>query len=259
VGGDTGGDGATSGSPGQWNEIEFMSGSSGTISYADVTYGGWGASSSNYAYAAVYTSTTTTVSIDHSHFSYNQRSGLRGGDSLTVSNSEFDHNGNGISIQTSYLSLSSSNIHDNSDTGLFVNDSSYSGTAPSIMSSTFANNTNYGINLQVDTATSVGSRPAGNYNNVYGNGTLQMKVLAPMPTADWTNNYWGANIGYELCDNPYGYFPYHLTNGAWNGSYSLVPNGPVTWNVYSWLDDQNHVQSCGMDRVEDYPYSPSMN
>lgn len=110
VGGDSGGDGPTVGAPGQWYNIHTASHSTViALDYADVRYGGYG--SANWAYGAIATSYSgATVTIEHSTFSDNQRSGLEisGKASVTVTDSTFARNGNGISVSDASVTVRSS-------------------------------------------------------------------------------------------------------------------------------------------------------
>jgi hypothetical protein len=77
IGGDSGGDGPTTGSPGQWSAI-FISGTA-TLDYADVRYGGFasGGASNDYLYGAVEPNQNSLVTIRNSTVTDNQHSGVK--------------------------------------------------------------------------------------------------------------------------------------------------------------------------------------
>lgn len=192
AGGDTNGDGTSTGTAGQWYGIEFMSGSSGTFDYADVRFGGSGASGSgSYADGVIHTQgSTTSVSVDHSTLDHNSASGLQnGGGTTTVAHTTSSNNGTGLSVDNGVLTVSgNSSIHDNSYNGIFMNMAGWTGTASTVNHSAVFNNGSNGLKLQVDAWTPDASTPNGEGNNIYGNSGKQLWALRSMPNTDWEYN-----------------------------------------------------------------------
>src|SRR4029077_8611105 len=117
-----------------------------------------------------------------------------------VSHTELNDNDNGISVLNGYLDLKlNSNVHDNSDSGIWINSIGYGGTATSVSHSDVKNNGNYGVYLQVYPGD---PPPHGNDNNIYDNSTTpgsdsnarQLFSYYAAATANWQGNYWGANL-----------------------------------------------------------------
>jgi hypothetical protein len=262
VAGDTGGDGPTVGVPGQWYMISFMGGSSGFVQYADVDYGGYG--SANHAYGGVHIQSGGTATFDNDRFLSNQRSGLQIGSNsgASVSNSEFAGNANGISAINAWLTLSGTRIHDNSDTGVFVNLSGYSGSPAAVNGNKIDHNGRYGVRIQVYANIPVPSQPYGHGNDIFGNGTKELYSLYNLPTSDWTDNYWGegpGGLGIEDVFCPWApptTTQWHL--GYWSDILlgKSPPDGPVNYATFV-LPGSDPPQKCAADYVLDVPHSDS--
>lgn len=270
VGGDTNGDGSSSGSPGDWYSILFLGSGTGDLDHVNVTYGGWG--SPAYAYGAVQTQDSASLTVNHSLFTQNEAAGVKGGPSSTVSisASEFSNNGDGISaINTSLTIDSGTDVHDNNTDGLFINESYWSGAAPSITDSSFEDNGHDGVKLWIDAPSS--TLPVAHYNNIDGNSNLQLEALEDLVGSDWTYNYWGDTVTYIPCTlllgcpTPGSHEPYYLANtSSWDDLYWVYPASPppsvVSSTLDQWVvdvDDVNEVWQTRLDWIHDYPASSS--
>lgn len=238
VGGDTGGDGLTTGAPGQWSSISVNSSATATLSYADVRYGGYGSISWNYGAIDLYGS-GATASVDHSTLSYNQDSAVLVGlnASATLSADTISNNANGVSVNGGTVALQNRTfVAGNSSDGVWFN---LSATAPvsTVNSSDVANNGNRGIYIQAGSI-STSQYPHGNKNNIYGNTNKQLDVSAyPVPknssAVDWSGNYWGADVYYyynptdclSASPNASGHLAFHSSG-------SSPPDGPVANGAY---------------------------
>lgn len=116
--GDTNNNGASSGSPGQWKEIKFNSGSVGTFTYTNTYFGGWsvccGLSTSNfYNTGGTLTFASSTIASS-TVYGIQQTSG-----SATTTNSRIFGNGYGIYISGGTAMTSFSAIFNNSSYGMY--------------------------------------------------------------------------------------------------------------------------------------------
>lgn len=196
IGGDTGGDGSTTGSPGQWYSVWATSLGTMTLKWVDVSYGGWG--SSDTSYGAINAHNGAYALLDHVRSRSNQRAGLlvSAGATADVAHSEFSLNAVGVSVvQSTGLIHSNSSLSGNTDTGLFITlQSTFSGTASSVQNSEISNNANWGVWLTIYAGTP--SLPYGQYNNIRNNGfpnvdQRQISSVYPLVQSQWANNYWG--------------------------------------------------------------------
>jgi hypothetical protein len=253
VAGDTGDDGPTAGAPGQWYTISFMDASSGFVQYADINYGGYG--SANHAYGGVHLQDGALATFDNDRFLWNQRSGLQIGSNsgAIVSNCEFAGNANGISILNASLDLSSTTLHDNSDSGIFiVASSAYTGLPVAVTGNQIENNGVYGVKLWVKDVAGP-SQPYGHGNDIVGNGSRELYSLYDQPTLDWTNNYWGLGVTVLPCPwAPPETTQLHLAYlSDIDGS---PPNGPVRYSTYV-LPGSDPPLKCAADYVLDVPHA----
>ena len=262
VAGDTGGDGPTVGAPGQWYMISFMGGSSGFVQYADVDFGGYG--SANHAYGGVHIQGGGTATFDNDRFLSNQRSGLQIGSNsgASVSNSEFAGNANGISTSNAWLNLSGTRIHDNSDTGIFVVGSGYTGPPVAVNGNKIDHNGRYGVQLWFYANIQASSQPYGHGNDIFGNGTKELYSLYNDPISDWTNNYWGEGplgMGTTELGCPWAPPTTTMLHVAWNFDISIgksPPGGPVNYATFV-LPGSDPPLKCAADYVLDVPRSAS--
>jgi len=196
IGGDTGGDGATSGSPGQWASVKFAtSTSSGTLNYVDVRYGGIGSAEQSYGAVEV-TNASASVSITQSTVKWSQASGLYvflG--SGTVDSTTISNGGNGISVNTGVVKVRNlSVITANSKDGVWFNLGTGTPSASTITQSDVTSNGRYGVYIGAGSS-ALALIPRGSFNNINGNTTKQLFASASpsFKNADvnWRQNYWG--------------------------------------------------------------------
>jgi hypothetical protein len=252
VGGDDGNDGPTQGAPGQWFEIK-ISGSHRTsvLAYTDIRYGGWG--SGNTAYGAVHTSGSGSVQISNALITFNQRSGvlISGGTSATISSSESALNGNGIST-TGFLSLrANSNVHHNSQDGLWFNYvSTYDGPASTIMHSNISNNGRFGVNLGAQSDVPSWLMPHGNYNNIFANPSGGLVYGQRRFDVDWKNNFWGSDVYFYTNSSSCSGVQYDsLGKLAFTGGTGNPPAGPISGGWYL----VGTSTRCAYDNFRIYP------
>jgi hypothetical protein len=202
VGGDSGGDGSTTGSPGQWYNITLASDTATThLTYVDVEYGGWGSAAWNYGQIAV--TGAGGVAIDHSTISNGQNSGVlvgTGGSvgpwpSVTISDSAVTNNANGVSVNQGALSLDGNSfVSDNSQDGVWINlTQAFNGAASTLSHSEIARNGRYGVYYQPGTGVAASVEPTAHHDDIEENISAQYSSTTVKPTLDWSQNYWGSN------------------------------------------------------------------
>jgi hypothetical protein len=268
VGGDTGADGPTSGSPGGWSAIKFWANTSGSFDYSVFRYGGYGFPS--YAYGVLESlSQTAAISVDHSSILYSASSGVQlTNGSATIAHSDISFNAQGVSTANGPLSISgNTRISNNTAYGLWMNYSAYGGPPLSILNSEISSNGNAGVRIQVGN-TAQASLPVAHHNNIYGNNagafdSLQISVLYDLPTADWSGNYFGWSQDPSATDvNPVPTFcpwapatawPYHV---AYSIDFNDPFRGPVSFHVFSNPD--NSSQKCAADQLPTVPIERSV-
>jgi RHS repeat-associated protein len=208
IGGDCGGDGPTTGAPGQWYFISVDSGNANsTFDYVDVRYGGNG--STNIQYGALRASgTSTSITVDHANITDNQRAGILLGNGcascpsgVTIKNSLLARNGAGISAVNGWAIVGAGNtIRDNAGYGLFFNlTSGYTGLQSTVTRSDIAQNGGNGVQLYVESGLPTALWPSGNRNNIYANrgNSEQLGTLFRNRDVDWTGNFWGTDVSYR--------------------------------------------------------------
>lgn len=269
AGGDTNGDGnATSGAAGQWYGIGFADGGSGSISYAQIQYGGYGTGS---VFAPVYDyGSNVSVSIDHSTISYNEYSGVEvgssGSDSTTLTADTISHNGaDGVHVVQGSVAIGGrSFIIDNGSTGVWFNldDVGTLPAASTITDSDVADNGGDGVWLGADSDLPDASMPHGTRNNIYGNGggdSAQLGVGGWPPRreadVDWNGNYWGSNVyaWYEppACQKT---SPYAATRLTYTGSSGWTASGPIGADTYITSDGET---GCSSEEVNVTDFAPA--
>jgi hypothetical protein len=242
AGGDTNGDGAaTTGAPGQWYSIRFPNGGAGSVSYAQVRYGGFGSSPSAYGLFNV-SGTGAQVSIDHSTLSSSETAAVVVGVSTSSSAALFADtitaNGRGVSVSSGSVTIDGSMVSSNSNYGVWFNLPNVPPLPPvsTIHDSDITNNVGYGIYIALGSSYPAASVPRGSGNNIYGNTDPQLQSGSLWPKefdVDWDGNYWGPNVGWWMeppaCQTTAPYSAYRL---AYTTSASNPPTGPVKSSSY---------------------------
>jgi hypothetical protein len=261
IGGDSGGDGATSGAAGDWYMLWLNStNSASTLDYVDVRYGGYG--SGDYSYGSVKVTNSAVVNIDHSTITHSLTAGLLVGvgsdPGAIVDHSTFSENGTGVAVNQAHVTLrNNSHFNDNSRDGIFFNlsadgPSGYSGPQSTVMHSEMTGNGRYGVNLQVSASIDASIFPSGNYNNIYANDGFQIDHSFYRNDVDWEDNYldseWEANP-LSCASTPV----YSLGSQSY-----LLSKGPITWAYYT-VDHGPYVPPdyCYYDKVVVINTSPS--
>lgn len=194
IGGDTNGDGPSSGAPRDWDSVSFWPGSQGNFSNVIIRYGGGGYNDDG------------AISTSHG-----------GGGTINISNSQINHNGTyGIYHENGSLSITGTDIHDHSY-GIY----NYGNL--SVSNSKIFNNTSYGIYQEAGTLTITNSElfnqeyglyidngeASASQNNFHDNSTYGLyNNVALLPGVNAENNYWGSPSG--------PYHPYWNPNGTGN-------------------------------------------
>ncbi len=128
VDGDTNGDGPSSGSPGYWSQIQFNSGSVGSIKHAVIRYGGngWEIDSNLYV-------TGGTVNISDSTIASSRIYGIQMiGGLTTIENSLIRNNRIGIyALGYGNLTFNNNQFIDNNDVAVHIQFAGYNGTTSS--------------------------------------------------------------------------------------------------------------------------------
>ncbi len=246
AGGDTNGDGnATTGQPGQWTNINVVSGNGASLlRWADVRYGGWG--SANFGYGALRVGIAgTTVTVEDSTFNNNQRSGIYVSTQETngaiVRRTTLSGNGNGISVNTGWVKVEdNSSIRNNAEDGLWFNlTQTFSGSQSSITDSEVRDNGRDGVRLTVDAGLDVSRWPRGTRNNIYNNAVSnslgkQLYTLNTKRTAAWKNNYWGMGVDFRWNKSEcLGAGQNSSGKVAYSASQTNPPDGPISASSYS--------------------------
>lgn len=260
--GDTGGDGPTTGAPGQWSNLRVTSQGTANLQHCVVRYSGAG--SANHAYGGLKVEGYAFVS--HCAFTSNQRSGMLAspGSTLRAQYSTFTGNAIGFSASHSDFQVVSSLLALNSDMGIHLNyTSNYVGAKPELRTSTVADNGNYGVYMQVYGNVSPDSTPAGHENNILGNGgdsdERQLFSLYLAMQADWTENYWGPIAPAVPCPWAPTYTQQiHLAYDVPAGGYCVNPGkGPVSNTLYLQAGGCPNYKpaKCAADMIKNDPYS----
>ena len=258
MGGDSGGDGPTSGAKGQWYRVEFGSTSVSHMSYVNVRYGAYG--SSNLGDGGIIVSGQSTVTVDHAEITDNKFSGIIVAGSnghAIVERSTIARNGMGIHLLNAWLELrDGSYVTDNGTRGVdFTITTSYAGPPSTVMDSDIYANDGSGINLQLDQAVPTARVPRGHGHNIYGNGGKGLSIFYAHLDDDWSGNFWGSDAYFFF--NPavcLEQSPYSLGKLSYYGGTGNPPSGPVDSGGYV-LPPPNSTFVCGYDKVLDTPFS----
>lgn len=259
IGGDSGGDGATTGAPGQWYALNFNSTNPrlSQLHYVDIRYGGYGSAEWNYG-AVSATGGSTHVQINNARITDNQMSGIKVGSNadVRVTSSEILRNGNGVSANQGFVSVGANTlVKNNRVDGLWFNfTSSYTGPASRMMNSDSSHNGRDGVRIQTSSDLTAGYWPNGNQNNIYANGGKQLSSLFTKRVVDWKDNFWGTNVYFynnpapPICEQN---SPFAQGKLAYTGSTASPPDGPISSATYyvprPW--PQTGV-ICGYDRFD---------
>ncbi len=199
VGGDSGGDGPTSGAPGEWLNVRFGTGSvASVLRWVEMRYGGYG---SGYTAAPLKLGSSSAVLVEDSSITDSGNSScIAGGtgSTVTVSRSVLSRcGGNGLTTQEGALTADQNTITDNGRNGVYVQlGSSYAG-APSVFTrNTVTDNERAGLDIYAQVGVPVSSYPAGLGNNIHSNTSAitndQLHFsFSPPAGAGWKGNYFG--------------------------------------------------------------------
>jgi RHS repeat-associated protein len=196
VGGDTGGDGPTSGSASQWANISIQSGGQATLSNIEGRYGGNGGS------GLMAVSGGASLVLQDSTIEHNGSYGIRLSGSTTTATASIVHstlsdNSDGVSasgntqVAISGRSMLVSNRHEG-----FNQSAKNGGGQSSILDSDIAGNTMQGVDVSQSAGSGVTAQyiPYGHRDNIYNNNGGGSQMVFSVPSrdwADWTGNYWG--------------------------------------------------------------------
>lgn len=246
VGGDTGGDGPTTGAAGQWCYLGFTNsgtnvGLSSSLSYATVRYAGKGSCTTAINMTTTSGNPGPNVTFSNSTVTSSGAIGISdSGSTLTIQDSSVDHNASdGIKVTgtNGTAAINRTTLSSNTGKGLSVNTITSGSPATSLMDSTVTGN-GIGVYTLLSTSIAAASWPFGHRNNIYSNGgaspdTNQMFDTNASPRDNWTNNYWGSDVVFSYnaaeCGPPIGYLMY---------SSNVYPNqsGPIThgsqWSIF---------------------------
>lgn len=204
VGGDSGGDGATTGAKGQWMRITARAGGSVDLRYATVRYGGYDCCGQSSSYGVLYAygaqiSAEQTLWVDNMHSAVFVNKGT-GGAKATISDSVMLRNALGVSILDGSAQVHNSRIRESSNDGLSVKLSqSFTGEASALFDSDLTRSGRYGAYLFVYDEVAPASWPRGSRNNIADNAgsatdPLELSTLATRLDDDWTGNFWGYGV-----------------------------------------------------------------
>jgi RHS repeat-associated protein len=226
IGGDTGGDGPTSGSPGAYCGLAFgnsanVVGQTSTLTYVTLRYAG----KTSCGSADINMTTTSgnpgpVLSVHNSTISNSAGIGaLVSGATLNIEDSSVDHNAtDGVKVTgtNGVAAVSRTTITSNTGKGLNVNTLTSGSPATSVFDSTITGN-GIGVYTLLSTSLTSASWPYGHRNNIYANGGAspdenQLFDTNASPRGNWTNNYWGSDVdfrpNYAECGTPVGYLAY---------------------------------------------------
>ncbi len=256
VGGDTGGDGTTSGSPGQWGAIKLQSATgAATFDHVDVRYGAYGSTPTSGG--AIQTSNASeSLTISHSTVRWSQSSGIYlflG--PATIDSTTISDGGNGVSINTAYAKIRNlSKITNNISDGVWVSLGAGTPAPTTVTNSDLTNNGRYGIYIIAGNQP-LSLIPRGAMNNIYGNASKQLFISANPAfknvELNWHYNYWGDVYYYFNDKSCLGTSPYSVGRIAYRSSTSSPPDGPMNGDTYLLLVNPPIV--CAYDPFKNDP------
>jgi YD repeat-containing protein len=270
------------GAPGQWGNVNIVSGNaSSQFSYVDF-YDGGSNSGPCFGNGALAVGSGSTVSVDHSVFELNASSGLHVSGALAnVSYSTFAHNCVGLSggetMNVSHSAISYNNLEGaNGDDGVFINGFKAGSAASTFTENTIRANGRHGIEVSGGCTYELSLYPHGERNNIYENNpssqvenqlalTPNVTPCKPPLAVNWNNNYWGPEVYYETnpayCAGTATPYKGHLAY-AWYelGNPWDEQHGPINGDAASYHPESGIVV-CGWDNflVEELLHEPVAN
>jgi RHS repeat-associated protein len=256
VAGDTNGDGnASSGAPGQWTAITFLSGSTGTLLNTDVRFGGYTSSSSTCVLAGVGevqapNSGAATVTVQDSTLEQSFCEGLFVYAGVAnVIDSLITNNRWGVQVMNSgQVNIGERTaIVNNTQYGFYANVSSTAAGRSSILDTDISGNGSYGMYLNA------GSLPVlalGHRNNIYGNngGGIQVYINGTASqtrsATDWTGNFWGSDAFFNF-NNPSCLTTSPAIAGYMKNTLGTLFYAPASYSAGTFP----HIVTCWYDRI----------
>jgi hypothetical protein len=246
VGGDTLGDGPTTGTAGDWGQLKFANGSAlSQLSSVVARYGGKGSGNSN---AEIYVNGATSgVTLSDSAITDSQTTGIDvylGSSSIT--RATFQRNAKaGVYVDHGHVAIDHSTLTGNAGWGadLLINSAPYP-SGSTFYDSTITTNGAGGIRMWGGAGTPQGTWPFGNRNRIFGNNSsspsgnqLYNIGLSHVLTVDWSGNYWGPGVEWTTNAPPCGDTGYlALKSGG-------APTPLFWWGVFPGTDCYVNVPS----------------
>lgn len=206
VGGDSGGDGPTTGAPGQWMAINVNAGGTASLTNSSVRFGGYGTSGT--AYSSVAVSGSGVATLTSSTVSQSQTAAIRAasGGTLNLDDATVEQSVNGVVVVDAKATIRSSVIRNNSDHGVhFSFQSSYVGGGSALFDTAITGSGSHGIYQNVPSALATEHWPHGNRNRIYGNAGLEVDSFYENRDVDWRGNYFGSDVSFRrnpsVCDS----------------------------------------------------------
>ena len=172
-GGDSNGDGASSGTPGYWNRLYFENSANSTLENVVIRYGGSGNQGNIYMFRSPVSVLSSEVANGSSYGIYTYESSA-----LIESNSINDNSSYGLYLFRSSSPTARANTISGNSNGIYVN----SGATPTIDANVITGNTNYGIYYQ-----STSSAPEITGNTITSNLKPVRLPFSSLPGTDAGN------------------------------------------------------------------------
>jgi hypothetical protein len=205
VGGDTNGNGSTSGAAGDWKHIKTESGGSTSLTHATLRYGGYDTGGVNNA--TLWNNGGTLSLADTSVATGTQKGLYNTSGTSTVSSSDFSgHTSEGIKLTGGGLTVDESTIHDNTTYGIFV-----TGGTATVTDTLFSDSATAAVNLELT------NNPTFIHSGNTSSGTGKGGILLSSQTVAHDRTFFG---------DPY--FPYIVS-----GTLSVNSGKTLTLNAGS--------------------------